>query len=300
MSNNIFIKCGCAGKEYEQQPPMAEWGRIRGLVRTQRDLIDLIDTKITEGLSGATDVDLSEYYTKEEVDGIVQSAVMGDIDLTDYAKHGDVESAVTDAVEEAKQYTDEKFAAIPSGTTVDLSGYYTSAQTESAITEAINTSSAHTAEVVQQWVTDQDYMTRESAESNFYTKMQVDEAIENAVTGNTGSGGGGESSSAPKTYVFNFETVEPNTEGAELYEAIRAFHLSGGTMPVLYFVTENTYMPPSAINTNYTDWGTGGNGAIFMGLISWAYPSGSIGVRQAILDSDGRITCDVKGWIGEL
>lgn len=127
-----------------------------------------VDEKIDEAISGISP-DLSDYYTKEEVDALIPEVpslsgyateqwvldkhYISGVDLSDYALKSEIPTSNTAFTNDASYLTEHQHLKtingqslvgdgdieIGTGGTIDLSNYYTTAETQSAITSAITT-----------------------------------------------------------------------------------------------------------------------------------------------------------------
>lgn len=86
---------------------------------------------------GKVVVDLSPFYTKEEVDDKIEQHVP---DMSNYATHADVRAAVEEADLEVdltgyatEKYVDEQITNVATGGTIDLGNYYTKSEVDNAM-----------------------------------------------------------------------------------------------------------------------------------------------------------------------
>lgn len=135
------------------------------------------------------EVDLSDYYTKEETDDKIQTAVgaIPSVDLTGYATEQFVQDKITEA-----QLGDE----------VDLTGYATEEYVDGAVTAV----EEKVYEVVAQTEEDRAAISdlEESLASNYYQKSEVDNKIQNVTNSMSGY--------ATETYVQQQIQAIPTTD----------------------------------------------------------------------------------------
>ena len=113
---------------------------------------------------------LSNYYTKEEVNDLLDNVSVGDVNLTNYYTKSEV-NKIVDEIE------------IPS---IDLSNYYTKSEVNAKIPKDYLTS------IPSEYITESElnskgYLTQHQSLSNYYTKSEVNTLIDNIdiPTGNS-------------------------------------------------------------------------------------------------------------------
>ena len=95
-----------------------------------------VDDKIAD-LDITATVDLSNYYTKGEVDATIANIELGVVDLSNYYTKGEVDTAIGNIdipeVDLSNYYTKAEVDTAIDGVEVDLSNYYTKAEVNTAI-----------------------------------------------------------------------------------------------------------------------------------------------------------------------
>lgn len=122
------------------------------------------------------EINLSDYYTKDEVDDIISNVEVSDTKLADYAKKTDV---YTKTQTYSKSQIDAKLEDISTGD-IDLSDYYTKSEVSSTYAKKtdVYTKSQIDDKLANIDVGDIDL-------SNYYTKSEIDDKLDEIGTGGT-------------------------------------------------------------------------------------------------------------------
>ena len=170
-------------------------------------------------------VDLSNYYTREEVDLALENVEPEEIDLTGYATVDYVGQTVNNATANlaskeyvdnkeidltdyaTKDYVSEQIDAVTAGE-VELTNYYTKSETNTAITNA--TSGLATTSYVDSKVNNIDL-------SGYYTKSEVDNKILEAEINSGGNENIDLSKYALKTDIPSLEGYAKTTDIPDTY-----------------------------------------------------------------------------------
>ena len=170
-ANKVFATLALA-QEFIQTKPAAYVGSVISVTNdtAENNGIYWVES-IGEGASlrPANDIDLSNYYTKEEVDGLIP-------EVPSIYLNG-VEQEVVDGK------IDLKFE-IPAPEDVDLSGYYTKEETDAAIQTAIDDIQIPSLEgyATEDWVKEQNYLTEHQDLSAYAKKDELFSGSYNDLT----------------------------------------------------------------------------------------------------------------------
>lgn len=170
-ANKVFATLALA-QEFIQTKPAAYVGSVISVTNdtAENNGIYWVES-IGEGASlrPANDIDLSNYYTKEEVDGLIP-------EVPSIYLNG-VEQEVVDGK------IDLKFE-IPAPEDVDLSGYYTKEETDAAIQTAIDDIQIPSLEgyATEGWVKEQNYLTEHQDLSAYAKKDELFSGSYNDLT----------------------------------------------------------------------------------------------------------------------
>ena len=115
-------------------------------------------------VSGGGDADLTNYYTKDEVDEKIEEAVTSGVSLDGYWTSGETQTAIASAV----TYLESE---IP-----DVRDFVTSGDVESQIEDSLS------GYATEEWVEDQGYLTEHQSLSAYSTTQQVEDMIASAKT----------------------------------------------------------------------------------------------------------------------
>lgn len=144
--------------------PTKQWVRSQGYVN-ESDVKDIVDESIE---AADINIDLSDYYTKAQVDQKIAEIGEVDIDLEGYVTETEMKDAIEDAVNE-----------------IDLTEFVTEGEMNTAISDAISNIEGGNIELegyaTQQWVQDQDYITATVLTNACYTKSQSKNVIEQPI-----------------------------------------------------------------------------------------------------------------------
>ena len=162
--------------------PTGEWQEIysikgdtpvKGVDYFTEEEINGIINDITDNIVGEQ-VDLGNYYTKTEIDDILDELVV-EVDLTDYYTKTEADNIIQEALGNyySKTEIDTKLANIETGD-VDLTDYYTKAQTDTKISDGLK------GYATENYV-DQKVANTKPDLTNYYTKTQTDTQITNKV-----------------------------------------------------------------------------------------------------------------------
>lgn len=144
--------------------PTKQWVRSQGYM-TEIDVKDIVDESIE-----AADiyVDLSDYYTKAQVDQKISEIVDGDIDLEGYVTQTEMEDAIDAAMSE-----------------IDLTEFVTEGEMNTAIEDAISNIGGGDIDLegyaTQEWVQNQKYVTSTGLYNACYTKSESRNVIEQPI-----------------------------------------------------------------------------------------------------------------------
>ena len=222
-------------------------------------------------------VDLSEYYTREQVDDLIERIDIPEVDLTQYYTKEETETKIEEAIQSIE---------IPK---TDLSDYYTKEETETLVTDKIDNkqwfgtqeeydaledkdpNTIYYVEGVQQEVDLTQYYTKEETETkieeaiqgveipetdltNYYTKEETENKIEEAVEGieipevETPGKGNIIIKQGDNTQVFNVNQAEDQTiylgggEGSEWFGTQKEFDALGEyNEETIYHITDMEY-----------------------------------------------------------
>lgn len=144
--------------------PTKQWVRSQGYVN-ESDVKDIVDESID---AADINIDLSDYYTKAQVDKKIAEIGEVDIDLEGYVTETEMKDAIEDAVNE-----------------IDLTEFVTEGEMNTAISDAISNIEGGNIELegyaTQQWVQDQNYITATVLTNACYTKSQSKNVIEQPI-----------------------------------------------------------------------------------------------------------------------
>ena len=222
-------------------------------------------------------VDLSEYYTKEQVDDLIKRIDIPEVDLTQYYTKEETENKIEEAIqgieipevdltqyytkEETETKIEEAVESIDIPET-DLSDYYTKEETETLVTDKIDNKQWFGTQEEYDALEDKDPNTiyyvegvqQEVDLSGYYTKGETETKIEEAIQGidipETETPGKGNIiiKQGDNTQVFNVNQAEDQTiylgggEGSEWFGSQAEFDaLESYNEETVYHITDMEY-----------------------------------------------------------
>lgn len=153
-----------------------------------KGVVNSVNGKTGDVLVEVPEVDLTDYYTKDETNELIDKVSAGDIDLTNYYTKNETENLIDDAIDSivipetdlsnyyTKSEVDEKIDNIEVGgdVDVDLSNYYTKDETNVIIEGIRVTIPTKTTDLNN----DSNFITNNVANlTNYYNKNEVNDLI---------------------------------------------------------------------------------------------------------------------------
>lgn len=153
-----------------------------------KGVVNSVNGKTGDVLVEVPEVDLTDYYTKDETNKLIDKVSAGDIDLTNYYTKNETENLIDDAIDNivipetdlsnyyTKSEVDEKIdnIEVSGDVDVDLSDYYTKSETNGIIEAIRVTIPTKTTDLNN----DSNFITNNVANlTNYYNKNEVNDLI---------------------------------------------------------------------------------------------------------------------------